>query len=174
MIQDDRAGPVTYHMLSLMASGTWLGGGRRLLVLWRVSPSTEIAHPGWWIPVPSWRLLSCPSFPSLSVCPMPCALWYFPVPTVGQCLPTRLSCWGCCFLPDPPFPVRRWLSFCSLLSCPSCWSSGRCSFLWFSCYFNSWLRWVSCLTTMTRVCTCLSKALEGGGGLQFSLQKGWW
>ena len=42
------------------------------------------------------------SSPSLSACLGPCTLCWFWIPTGGWCLPTHLTCWGCCFLPDPP------------------------------------------------------------------------
>ena len=92
-------------MLPPAASGTWLGGGRKLFTLWRVSPTTELARPGWWIPIPSWHSSPCPSSPSSSIYLMPCALHCFLVPIGSQCLPTCLPCLGCCFLPDPPFLI---------------------------------------------------------------------
>ena len=59
------------------------------------------------------------------------------------------------------YPIGRGRPFCSSLSYSSSWSSGCLSFLWFSCCSNSWLHWVSHSTTAVRVCTCLSKTLEG-------------
>ena len=57
--------------------------------------------------------------------------------------------------------VGGWLLLRSPLSLSSCWSSGRYSFLLFSCCSNSWLCWVRRLTTAVRVCTCLSNVLKG-------------
>ena len=105
MTWDDQTSPVTHHMLPPAASGTWLGGGRKLLALWRVSPSAELARLGWWIPIPSWHSSSCPFSPSSSAYPTPCALHCFLVPIGDRCLPTCLACFGCCFLPDLPFLI---------------------------------------------------------------------
>ena len=96
---------MTHHMLPPVASKTWLEGGRKLLALWKVSPSTKFSHPGWWIPIPSWHSSLCPSSPSSSTYPTPCALHCFLVPIGSQCLPTCLPCLGCCFLPDLPFLI---------------------------------------------------------------------
>ena len=58
-------------------------------------------------------------------------------------------------------PVEGWLLLRLSCSCSSQCSLGHHSFLWFSCYSDSWLSWVSRLTAATRVYTCLSKALRG-------------
>ena len=61
--------------------------------------------------------------------------------------------------------VGRWLLLLSSLSRLLCWSLGCRSSLWFNCCSNSWLHWVSRLTAVARVCTCLSAVLEGFLGL---------
>ena len=69
---------------------------------------------------------------------------------------SSLSCWSL---------VGRWLLLLSSFSRLLCWSLGCCSSLWFNCCSNSWLHWVSRLTTVARVYTCLSAELEGFLGL---------
>ena len=89
---------------SLEAFGTWLEGGKKSLVLWRVSRFARLVYPGWWIPIPSKRSSSCPSFLSSSAYPMPCASRCSPILTDGWCHSAYPACWGYCFPLGLPFP----------------------------------------------------------------------
>ena len=120
MTPNDRAGPASHHMLPPMTSGTWLEGGKKLLALYRVSQSAKLARLGWWILVPSWHSLSCPSFPSSFACHAPCALHCSPVLMDDQCRSAHLASWGYCFPLGLPSPTNLPLGDdCrSILCCP--------------------------------------------------------
>ena len=96
---------MTHHMFPPMASGTWQGRGNKSPVLWKVSLFAELTSPSWWILVPSWRSSSCPSSPSSSACPRPCASCCLPILMGSWCPLVCLACWGHYFLPNLPSPI---------------------------------------------------------------------